>query len=235
MGRMPRSHLGSIEGMGILKRTRRSDYFLEDLDPDNLPLFGLVEGGAQTEANSLLPRVDETGGLLLQGSETVYGKWDATARWMTRPRPDFKSELWARSPESSAVALTTARIVVMGRVSERIHLVGSMPLDSIWSVSCLQLDSGGGVVNFEAFHEQGDESILVSIDNVGFAGALNAARQATKFIVSQRLEAPPYQLSEADKAALGAAAISSKESNGDGATSWELPGAVAIEQAIRLL
>ena len=83
--------------MGILKRTRRSDYFLEDLDPDNLPLFGLVEGGAQTEANSLLPRVDETGGLLLQGSETVYGKWDATARWMTRPRPDFKSELWARS------------------------------------------------------------------------------------------------------------------------------------------
>lgn len=61
---------------------------------------------------------------------------------------------------------------------------------------------GGGVVNFEAFHEQGDESILVSIDNVGFAGALNAARQATKFIVSQRLEAPPYQLSEADKAAL---------------------------------
>ena len=114
-------------------------------------------------------------------------------------------------------------------------LVGSMPLDSIWSVSCLQLDSGGGVVNFEAFHEQGDESILVSIDNVGFAGALNAARQATKFIVSQRLEAPPYQLSEADKAALGAAAISSKESNGDGATSWELPGAVAIEQAIRLL
>lgn len=94
---------------------------------------------------------------------------------------------------------------------------------------------GGGVVNFEAFHEQGDESILVSIDNVGFAGALNAARQATKFIVSQRLEAPPYQLSEADKAALGAAAISSKESNGDGATSWELPGAVAIEQAIRLL
>lgn len=220
--------------MGILKRTRRSDYFLEDLDPDNLPLFGLVEGGAQTEANSLLPRVDETGGLLLQGSETVYGKWDATARWMTRPRPDFKSELWARSPESSAVALTTARIVVMGRLRKdpfgRFHATG-LDLERLLPA----VGFGGGVVNFEAFHEQGDESILVSIDNVGFAGALNAARQATKFIVSQRLEAPPYQLSEADKAALGAAAISSKESNGDGATSWELPGAVAIEQAIRLL
>ncbi len=54
MGWMPRSHLGSIEGMGILKRTRRSDYFLEDLDPDGVDAFPLTDLQYPTRNHALV-------------------------------------------------------------------------------------------------------------------------------------------------------------------------------------